>query len=267
MSGVAHAVQAFVSPPFQLRAPPSCTSAPRHAAPRVPSATESRPGGSIHVLPGFVFAVLGVAADSGAGRARRQRSRGGMDFTWSMLRMCGRPAPPLRADEMAQHRRQGSYTELRLGAPADVLRRAAKGRNGGATRDEIMKALEELQASPYPAAPVALVEGRYVLVFSSAIIDVPFVEGFMPNREVLNFDFSGSQQMQLEIETVPFLPSMQVIGENCSYNEPNATVSYCIRGNAKASHWHILFADDEILVGESSVTGLNICRRLPPAAT
>merc|ERR1711920_1214944 len=99
------------------------------------------------------------------------------------------------------------------------------------------------------------------LVFSSAIAWVPFVGGYMPNREIIHFRFEGARQMELLVDTLPFVPRMSIIGEDCAYDSATATISYRVRGKTASSTWRVLYADGEVLAAVSSVTGLNVARR------
>mmetsp|Transcript_43163 Transcript_43163/g.101449 ORF Transcript_43163/g.101449 Transcript_43163/m.101449 type:complete len:244 (+) Transcript_43163:101-832(+) len=152
--------------------------------------------------------------------------------------------------------------------PADVsnavsiVRRAADGPRSGISGKRVEAALLAMEASPPPGdIPAVNVEGLHSLVYSSAIVDVPFVAGYMPTKEDLLFDFR-EKRMQLSISTLPFLPEFDVIGENCSYDEEEKVIRYTLRGKDKVSEWQVLYADGEVLAARSNVTGLNICRRI-----
>mmetsp|Transcript_22612 Transcript_22612/g.33472 ORF Transcript_22612/g.33472 Transcript_22612/m.33472 type:complete len:236 (-) Transcript_22612:92-799(-) len=112
-----------------------------------------------------------------------------------------------------------------------------------------------------------LVEGKFELVFSSAVAGIPFfgkiLDGYMPNREIITFDFD-SKEMSLVVELLPFLPTIDIYGTGLKWAEENAVLEYTVKGKEKASpsQWDILFADDDVVAARSSVTGLNVIRRL-----
>ena len=112
-----------------------------------------------------------------------------------------------------------------------------------------------------------LVEGKFELVFSSAVAGIPFIgkilDGYMPNREIITFDFD-SKEMSLVVELLPFLPTIDIYGADLKWDEQDAVLEYTVRGKEETSpsQWDMLFADDNVVAARSSVTGLNVIWRL-----
>lgn len=108
------------------------------------------------------------------------------------------------------------------------------------------------------------VEGVFELIFSSAVADLPviggLVKGYMPNKELITFDFA-EKQMSLIVQTLPFVPSIDIFGDNLTWKEEGA-LEYTVRGKDSASRWDILYADDSICAAKSSVTGFNVIKRI-----
>jgi len=154
----------------------------------------------------------------------------------------------------AQNARAGS-------SPEEVVRMASLGASEGLKTKEVLAAMESLEEAPRPAKQ-AVVEGTYELVFTSALAGVPFLDGFMPTREILTFDFEQKREMSLVVETLPFLPPVTVIGEKCSFDEAAGLIKYTVKGKDKESVWRVIYADEDVLAARSNVTGLNIARRI-----
>jgi len=112
------------------------------------------------------------------------------------------------------------------------------------------------------------VSGFFELIFSSAVADLPIIgkwlDGYLPNRETIEFDFE-SRCMKLKVETLPLLPSIDIIGKDLSWESRTASISYTVEGKSEMSTWRILYVDDEygIVAAKSSVTGWNLIRRVP----
>lgn len=115
-----------------------------------------------------------------------------------------------------------------------------------------------------------LVDGKFELIFSSSVANLPFIgsifNGYMPNKEIITFDFEQGQ-MSLLVEILPFLPTINIYGDSLKLKD-GVAIEYTIRGKSKkqnspkSSRWDLLYADDEIVAAKSSVTGLNVIRRL-----
>mmetsp|Transcript_22366 Transcript_22366/g.26944 ORF Transcript_22366/g.26944 Transcript_22366/m.26944 type:complete len:106 (+) Transcript_22366:1-318(+) len=97
------------------------------------------------------------------------------------------------------------------------------------------------------------------------------LNGYMPNREIITFDFAKEkQQMSLIVETLPFLPTIDIYGDDLQWDEATSTIEYTVRRkhnnssteSNKKSTWKILYADQDIVAAKSSVTGLNVIRRI-----
>ena len=112
---------------------------------------------------------------------------------------------------------------------------------------------------PATAADLA---GTWELVFSSAAAKIPLLDGYMPNRELLTWDLKAAR-LELEIETLPMLPKVRVVGESLAWDEATQTLTYTV-GSKPTSEWKLLFFDasDGVIAARSSVTGLNLIRRL-----
>jgi len=149
----------------------------------------------------------------------------------------------------------------------------------GVTGPAVLAALEELEELETSAAAAVAAEssgvaavgvaatpadlgGTWELVFSSAAAKLPFVDGYMPNRELLEWDVSCGQ-LRLTIETLPFLPPVRVTGEALQWDGAAQTLRYTV-GQKPRSEWRLLLLDREygVIAARSSVTGLNIIRRL-----
>ena len=127
----------------------------------------------------------------------------------------------------------------------------------------ILRALEAVEAKP-AGLPVSNddLAGTWELIFSSAAARVPFVNGYMPNRELLTWDLDA-RRLDLAIETLPLLPSIKVVGQHLTFDQVEQTLTYTV-GKKPESRWSILFfaRDEGVIAARSSVTGLNIIRRL-----
>lgn len=114
--------------------------------------------------------------------------------------------------------------------------------------------------------PKAMVDGSFELVFSPAVANFPIVgpwfDGYLPNKEIIKFDLENGE-LQLSVETFPFLPPIDIVGEKLSYDEITASLMYTVKGKDKTSQWDILYAEQGALTAKSSVTGLNVIRRIP----
>jgi len=143
----------------------------------------------------------------------------------------------------------------------NTVRVSVLGKGDRVPSGQVVAALEALEKTAATISPTH-VEGKFELVFTSTLAGVPFIDGYMPNREVISFDYQKVRQMELDIETLPFLPSMQVIGEECNFDQDTKTISYRIRGKDKISTWNVFYADPEVFAARSNVTGLNIVRRI-----
>lgn len=143
-----------------------------------------------------------------------------------------------------------------------------------ANTSEVIAKLEELESSAAAGTSNldqidlrTALDGQFELVFSSAVANLPLLGniwgGYMPNREIITFDFR-KKEMSLIVELFPFLPTIDIYGDSLALDESNATLEYLIRGKEELppSQWKILYADDNVVAARSSVTGLNVIRRL-----
>ena len=107
--------------------------------------------------------------------------------------------------------------------------------------------------------------GRFELVFSSGVANLPLVgrilNGYLPNNEIVEFN-PEEGFMTLDVETLPFLPTISIKGNELQWNQESAVLSYVIEGKDKRSEWKVLYAEDSMVAAKSSVTGLNIIKRI-----
>ena len=147
-------------------------------------------------------------------------------------------------------------------SPQAVLARCAIRRDVPAP--EVLRALEEVKGCPagLPACADDLDGAAWELVFSSGAAKLPLIDGYMPNRELLNWDFAENE-MRLEIETFSFLPSINVVGKGLQFDESAQTLTYQIN-DKPPSDWRLLSFDrtNGVIAARSSVTGLNVIKRL-----
>ena len=70
--------------------------------------------------------------------------------------------------------------------------------------------------------------------------------------------------MSLAVETLPFIPSINIYGDELTWDADGSTLSYRIRSDQPKplSTWRILYADAELVAARSSVTGLNVIKRV-----
>ena len=67
--------------------------------------------------------------------------------------------------------------------------------------------------------------------------------------------------MRLAIETLPFLPQLDVLGKGLRYDEASSTLTYRVKEKPESS-WRVFYADDGLFAADSSKTGLCLVRRL-----
>eukprot|EP00929_Paragymnodinium_shiwhaense_P100940 TRINITY_DN63645_c0_g1_i1.p1 TRINITY_DN63645_c0_g1~~TRINITY_DN63645_c0_g1_i1.p1 ORF type:complete len:239 (+),score=21.15 TRINITY_DN63645_c0_g1_i1:57-773(+) len=198
--------------------------------------------------------------------------------TFCSLLSVGQPAVPFalvaaciqrRGRQRRRAHTSDSAPQAELASPQEVVRQAGLKGPGSLPGGEVVKALEKLEDDVTDASQgnrardeSSLVEGRYELVFSSALLGVPFIDGFMPTKEILEFSFAPARRMSIRVETLPFLPSIDIVGDDCAFDPASRTISYRIRGKAETSRWSVIYVDEDVLAARSSVTGLNIAKRL-----
>ncbi|KAJ1477687.1 hypothetical protein T484DRAFT_2023656 [Baffinella frigidus] len=143
----------------------------------------------------------------------------------------------------------------------DIVQRAALRRAEAA---EILPALEELLATKPQLGAIGEedIAGEFELVFSSAVANVPFLKGFFPNKEILSFDLQA-KVLKLEIEILPFLPKINVIGNGLVFDPAASTLTYQVKEGQEPTVWELFYAADGVLGAKSSKTGLNVARRIP----
>ena len=165
----------------------------------------------------------------------------------------------LQPRHVAPHRCASARAAL-SGDPATVLVGCASRAPPAAA---VLVALKEAACTqlsePAAAADVA---GEWELIFTSAAAKLPFIDGYMPNRETLRWDLAAGR-LQLEIETFGPLPPIRMVGEALTFDEGAQVLRYVV-GEKPPSEWRIFFLDraSGVIAAESSVTGLNVIRRL-----
>lgn len=134
--------------------------------------------------------------------------------------------------------------------------------------EDLLEDINENNSNNENNIPIEYVHGTFDLIFSSAVANLPIIgtwlfDGYLPNREIISFDlFDKQPQLTLVVETFPFLPPFTIIGNNLLFDPKTSTLSYCIEGKDSTSLWKILYADETIIAAQSSVTGLNLIRRI-----
>lgn len=159
--------------------------------------------------------------------------------------------------------------------------------------DEVLRALEKLEGRPPSRAwdDSLFVDessgsaASWELVWSSAVVGLPLIggllRGYFPTRETLKWDLAASR-LDLEVELLPFMPRLDVQGvsdlsqsllpksptvniegSDLVWDAQEATLSYSVNEKPKST-WTLLLADKDagVIAARSSVTGLNIIRRV-----
>jgi hypothetical protein len=151
---------------------------------------------------------------------------------------------------------------LQSGGAAQTIVRCALSREPPAST--VLSALEEIESCPLglPVARDDLAGHQWELIFSSAAANVPFIDGYMPNREILTWDLDA-QRLELEIETLPLIPKISVVGEQLELDAAAQVLSYAV-GQKPKSTWQLLFFEptEGVIAARSSKTGLNVIRRI-----
>jgi len=159
--------------------------------------------------------------------------------------------------------------DLPSSTSSEVIRRCAMERSVDASDViSILERMEQLPALDRERIDVKSVSGEFELIFSSAVAKLPLLgswfNGYMPNRETITFD-TERKQMSLIVELLPFLPKINIYGDELTWDEKAGVLEYTVkRGkeeNPAPSRWTVLYADDEVVAARSSVTGLNVIRR------
>ena len=155
--------------------------------------------------------------------------------------------------------RGASVEALALARARKVVASCARDR--GQTAAAVLEALDALR-SARPCPPTAAsFRGTWELVFTSSIAAVPFLGGYMPNREILVWDLDRGV-LDLEIETLPPLPKIAITGERLSFSD--SQLIYTV-GDKPPSTWDVFHADGDVICADSSVTGANVIRRISGA--
>ena len=122
----------------------------------------------------------------------------------------------------------------------------------------MLKALDILRAErPRPPSRDSF-GGTWELVWNDKIAKVPFINGYMPNREVLTWDLERGV-LDLTVETLPLVPSIKIRGENLTYAD--GVLTYTV-GDKVPSTWDVFHADGDVVCAVSSATGVNVIRRI-----
>ena len=149
-------------------------------------------------------------------------------------------------------------TLLSFNSPAAVLSRCALNRDEPAA--DVLTALKEVEINFRPAPQILPANGSSSSPTAAA--KLPLIDGYMPNKEVLNWDLEN-RQLDLEIETFKLLPNIKVVGKELSWDERAQTLTYTVE-KKQPSKWTLNFLDREngVIAARSSVTGLNVIQRL-----
>ena len=127
-----------------------------------------------------------------------------------------------------------------------------------AAPEEILKALDILRAErPRPPSRDSF-GGKWELVWNDKIANVPLINGYMPNKEVLTWDLERGV-LDLRVETLPLLPEIKIRGENLTYAD--GVLTYTV-GDKAPSTWDVFHADGDVVCAVSSATGVNVIRRI-----
>ena len=131
-------------------------------------------------------------------------------------------------------------------------------RDRSAKPDDVVAALAVLRAErPRPPTRDSF-GGTWELVWNDKIAKVPLINGYMPNKEVLTWDLERGE-LDLRVETLPFLPEIKIRGENLTYAD--GVLTYTV-GDKAPSTWDVFHADGDVVCAVSSATGVNVIRRI-----
>lgn len=155
--------------------------------------------------------------------------------------------------------------ESKVDLAVSVLERAISTANSSASRPsvpDVAQAMERLRKdNSSSSVPRELVEGQFELVYSTLLRKLPLVDwGYMPTKETIVWDLDN-EEMRLAIETLPFLPTIDVVGNSLTYDEATSTLTYQIR-DKPPSTWRVFYANDTLFAADSSKTGLCLVRRI-----
>ena len=155
--------------------------------------------------------------------------------------------------------------EAKVDLAVSVLERAISTANSSASRPsvpDVAQAMERLRKdNSSSSVPRELVEGQFELVYSTLLRKLPLVDwGYMPTKETIVWDLDN-EEMRLAIETLPFLPTIDVVGNSLTYDEATSTLTYQIR-DKPPSTWRVFYANDTLFAADSSKTGLCLVRRI-----
>ena len=127
-----------------------------------------------------------------------------------------------------------------------------------AAPQEMQEALDILRAErPRPPSRDSF-GGKWELVWNDKIANVPLINGYMPNKEVLTWDLERGV-LDLRVETLPLLPEIKIRGENLTYAD--GVLTYTV-GDKAPSTWDVFHADGDVVCAVSSATGVNVIRRI-----
>eukprot|EP00293_Proteomonas_sulcata_P008149 CAMPEP_0184307054 /NCGR_PEP_ID=MMETSP1049-20130417/15896_1 /TAXON_ID=77928 /ORGANISM="Proteomonas sulcata, Strain CCMP704" /LENGTH=142 /DNA_ID=CAMNT_0026619449 /DNA_START=194 /DNA_END=619 /DNA_ORIENTATION=+ len=116
----------------------------------------------------------------------------------------------------------------------------------------VLSALENLEKEAPSVGKISDgdLAGEYELVFSSALVKIPIINGFMPNKEIITFDLE-LKRLSLVIETLPFLPAITIIGQDLQWDPEASRLTYKIQPKANSkprppSTWTVFYADEGV---------------------
>ena len=159
--------------------------------------------------------------------------------------------------------RGASVEALAAAAATDRARRvvAACARDRDVSGGAVADALDALRAARPCPPTTASFAGRWELVWTSSLARVPFLGGYMPNRELLTWDLERGR-LDLEVEILPVLPKLAIVGERLEFAD--STLTYVVGEGKPPSSWAVFHADGDVVCADSSVTGTNVIRRVGP---
>ena len=81
--------------------------------------------------------------------------------------------------------------------------------------------------------------------------------------QVLRWDLVG-RKLILQIELLPLLPTVDIVGNDLEWDGAMCTLTYQVKEGRMPSVWSVFYLDEAagVLAARSSVTGLNIIRRI-----
>mmetsp|Transcript_37795 Transcript_37795/g.52483 ORF Transcript_37795/g.52483 Transcript_37795/m.52483 type:complete len:209 (+) Transcript_37795:132-758(+) len=134
---------------------------------------------------------------------------------------------------------------------------------------EVIKAMENLEEMHNEVIVPFEFNGRWELVFSSSIANVPFLNGFMPVKEIVTFSKVNEPGgfIRLDTDVLGIMSFSRLPGDVLEWDGAKEKLSFNLRskdGEAPSSvkSWTFFHAEGDVLAARSSGTGLNLLRRV-----